>query len=162
MRIKGPITPAIYSVIAIAWTNRWVMGCTVLSGNIHTWDRSGYCQCNARNGSPNLPCNGNRWVNSRCDWTITLHLTFPKLAMILADLVDGTWTEALYICILNQVSHFNWSLPVTFKLWKYLTNYNVHFSFVIQPAETLIACVENFVSVIVIVVMLYLCLSSFK
>ena len=27
----GPATPEIYTTIAIAWNNRWVMGCSVLS-----------------------------------------------------------------------------------------------------------------------------------
>ena len=40
---KGSSTPAIYSTIAIVWTNDWVMGCAVLSGRIHTCDFLNYC-----------------------------------------------------------------------------------------------------------------------
>ena len=54
----------------MAWTNHWLMVCTVLSTYIHTCDWSNYCNYNARNRSCNRPGNYNSWVNRGCGWTI--------------------------------------------------------------------------------------------
>ena len=54
LQSKGPVTPAIYSIIVIIWTNLWLMGCILLIGHIYTRDWSICCNYNARNVS----CNG--------------------------------------------------------------------------------------------------------
>ena len=72
---NGSITPAIYSTIAIMGSNRWVIGCTVLSWHIHTCDWSNYCDYNFDyNGSLNRLLNRKSWINYKCDWTIWVHL----------------------------------------------------------------------------------------
>ena len=67
IRCKGQMTPAIYSTNGIVWAIRWVMGCTVPSGHLHTCNWTNYCDYNARNGSCNYPRNHNSWVNHMSD-----------------------------------------------------------------------------------------------
>ena len=69
--LRDPITPAIYSTVEIARTDRWVKGCIELSGRIHTYGWSNYCDYSAKNDSCNRQLNRNSSVNRRCQRTLS-------------------------------------------------------------------------------------------
>ena len=66
---EGPVTPRIYSTIAITWTNLRVMGC----GHVYTCDWSNCCDHSTKNGS----CNCLHSSNTIVEWPWLNH--YPTL-----------------------------------------------------------------------------------
>ena len=86
--INGPFTPAIFSTIAWTWTNRWVIGDTVLYGYIHTCNLVNYCMDwkvqqwvmhpFLQLGELKSSRNSSRLKNRRCELSLRLYPIFSR------------------------------------------------------------------------------------